>query len=52
MHTYTIEGIQKKVIVVSRHNDATGRIYLPGEWTGEEVEVVRTGRVIVDQRFA
>jgi len=39
---YLIHGIQRIVKVVKAH-EKTGRIYLPKEWVGEEVEIVRTG---------
>jgi len=44
MSSYTVDGIQKITKVVARHDAGTGRIYLPKEWVGEEVEIIRTGR--------
>lgn len=46
MSSYTVEGIQKLTKVVSRHDAGTGRIYLPKDWIGEEVEIIRTGRKV------
>jgi hypothetical protein len=39
---YSIVGIQRIVKIVKPHEN-TGRVYLPKEWIGEEVEIVRTG---------
>ena len=46
MHSYSLEGVEKKTLVVKKRTDTTGGVYLPGAWIGEEVEVVRTGRKI------
>ncbi len=46
MSSYAVEGIQKITKVVARHDAGTGRIYLPKEWVGEEVEIIRTGRKV------
>lgn len=40
--SYVIQGIQRIVKVVKAHEN-TGRVYLPKDWVGEEVEIVRTG---------
>jgi hypothetical protein len=46
MTRYTVDGIQKITKVVAKHDAGTGRVYLPKDWVGEEVEIVRTGRKI------
>lgn len=46
MSRYSVDGIQKIVKTVSNHAAGTGRVYLPKEWVGEEVEIIRTGRKV------
>ena len=48
MHSYSIEGTEKKTLIVKKRTDTSGGVYLPGAWIGEEVEVVRTGRKIIE----
>jgi putative transposon-encoded protein len=43
MTKYQIEGVQKIVKIVRSQSGQTGRVYVPKEWIGEEVEIVRTG---------
>jgi hypothetical protein len=46
MSSYTVEGSQMIIKVVARHDAGTGRIYLPKEWVGEEVVIIRTGKKV------
>lgn len=46
MHIYNIEGLQKVTKVVAGTSTGTGRVYLPADWVGEEVEIIRTGRKV------
>lgn len=46
MSSYIVEGLQKITKVVAKHDAGTGRVYLPKEWVGEEVEIIRTGRKV------
>jgi hypothetical protein len=48
MNSYSIDGLEKKTLVVKKRTETTGGVYLPGKWVGEEVEVVRTGRKVVE----
>ena len=46
MTRYEIDGLQKITKIVASHGAGTGRVYVPKEWVGEEVEIVRTGRKV------